>query len=357
MSDTGELDHSLDHSWLKRPELFVPQWVMGYAIENQRTSRWSWLQHEHFHTWQYTEDSPFQIISIDFDEIIVGGDEVRSFQIGVSVLDTERLGDVLAKSPKPDVNLAARVVQSHHWVVGDEENSPEFEDMFRFGRMRYVPMDEFEKEITDIIKNWNFFLITHGPDESLSFLRSCGVYLRLLNTIDTAQVVQEVLRLPFDQVVSKDELVREIGVQFEDPGLAGNEAHLTLRILLLLIARDVDLHLHRVGVPMDQWSLLLKRIVDSPPKKQRVRRMRRSPPGDSSEQSSERGDIMDSSTSSSPLSSPPSTEQSSERGGIKDSPTNSARLSSPPTEQTGGQSDKEVSVAGNIQSSPASSPE
>src|SRR6478735_10815777 len=168
MSDSKELDHS----WFKRAELFVPQWVMGYAIETQRVSRWSWVQHEHLQTWRDTEDSNFQIISIDVGDVVVEDHEVRSFQIGISILDTERLGDVLAEPPKPDVNLAARVVQSHHWIVGDEEYSPEFEDMFRFGRIRYVRMEEFRREITDIIQNWNFFLITHGPDESLSFLRS-----------------------------------------------------------------------------------------------------------------------------------------------------------------------------------------
>ncbi|KAH7202574.1 hypothetical protein BKA60DRAFT_600750 [Fusarium oxysporum] len=355
MSDSKELDHS----WFKRAELFVPQWVMGYAIETQRVSRWSWVQHEHLQTWRDTEDSNFQIISIDVGDVVVEDHEVRSFQIGISILDTERLGDVLAEPPKPDVNLAARVVQSHHWIVGDEEYSPEFEDMFRFGRIRYVRMEEFRREITDIIQNWNFFLITHGPDESLSFLRSCGVYLRALETINTAQAVQEVLHLPFDKVVSKDQLVREIGGPCEDPCLAGNTAHFTLRILLMLIYGDVDRHLHRVGVPMDQWSLLLKRIVDSPPKKRKLRRMRRSPPADSSEQSSKRGNIMDSSTTSSPLSSPPSTEQSSDRGDIEDSPTNSTRFSSPPTnkEQTDGKSNNEVSPAEDIQSSPASSPE
>ncbi|KAJ4160811.1 hypothetical protein NW765_005655 [Fusarium oxysporum] len=332
MSDSKELGHS----WFKRAELFVPQWVMGYAIETQRVSRWSWVQHEHLQTWRDTKDSNFQIISIDVGDVVVEDHE-----------------------GEPDANLAARVVQSHHWIVGDEEYSPEFEDMFRFGRMRYVRMEEFRREIRDIIQNWNFFLITHGPDESLSFLRSCGVYLRALETINTAQAVQEVLHLPFDKVVSKDQLVREIGGPCEDPCLAGNAAHFTLRILLMLIYGDVDRHLHRVGVPMDQWSLLLKRIVDSPPKKRNLRRMRRSPPADSSEQSSKRGNIMDSSTTSSPLSSPPSTEQSSDRGDIEDSPTNSTRFSSPPTnkEQTDGKSNNEVSPAEDIQSSPASSPE
>ncbi|KAF4954425.1 hypothetical protein FGADI_5291 [Fusarium gaditjirri] len=305
MSDNKELDHS----WFKRPEVFVPQWVMGYVIETQRVSRWSWLQHENRQTWEDTEDSNFQIVSINIGDVVVEDHGVRSFHIGISILDTERLGDALAEPPEHDVNLAARVVQSHHWVVGDKEHSPEFEDMFRFGRMRYIPMEELEKEITDIVKNWNFFLITHGPDESLSFLRSRGVYLRALETINTSQAVQEVLHLPFDKVMSKDELVGEIGVPCEDPCLAGNAAHFTLRILLRLIYWDVDHHLHRADVPMDQWSLILKRIVDSPSKKRKLRRIRTSPPTDSSEQSSKRDDTVNSSTSS-PLSSPPFKKES-----------------------------------------------
>ncbi|KAF5682314.1 hypothetical protein FDENT_7716 [Fusarium denticulatum] len=270
-------DEPSDHSWFKRPELFVPQWVMGYAIETQRLSRWSWTQHEQRETWQCGKDSSFQILSIDVADVVVHDNQVHSFQIGISILDTERLGDALAKPPKPNVNLAASVMQSHHWIVGDEEYSPEFEDMFRFGRMKYVPMDDFEKEITDIVKNNNFYLITHGRDESLSFLRSRGVRFEAIETIDTSQAVQEVLHVPTDKVGSKGELIQEIGVACQDPRLAGNSAHLTLRILLMLIHEDVDRHPHRYGVPMDQWSLLLQRIMNSPPKKRKLRPRRSYP--------------------------------------------------------------------------------
>ncbi|KAF5642762.1 QDE-2-interacting protein [Fusarium tjaetaba] len=270
-------DESSDHSWFKCPELFVPQWVMGYAIETQRVSRWSWIQHEHLETWQYGEDSSFQILSIDVADVVMHEDQVYSFQIGISILDTERLGDVLAKPPKPNVNLAASVVESHHWVVGDEEYSPEFEDMFRFGRMKYVPMDDFEEEITNIVKNNGFYLIAHERDESLSFLRSCGVRFHAIRTIDTSQVVEEVFHVPTGKMISKREMTQKIGVACQDPCLAGNSAHFTLRILLMLIHEDVDRHLHRGGVPMDQWSLLLERIVNSPPKKRKLRPRRLSP--------------------------------------------------------------------------------
>ncbi|RBR14770.1 hypothetical protein FVER53590_03562 [Fusarium verticillioides] len=278
---TKKLDDSSeepsDHSWFKCPELFVPQWVMGYAIETQRVSRWSWIQHEQLETWQYGKESSFQILSIDVADVVVHDNKVHSFQIGISILDTDRLGDALAKPPKPNVNLAASVVQSHHWVVGDEEYSPEFEDMFRFGRMKYVPMDAFEKEITDIVKNNSFYLITHGRDESLSFLRSCGVHLEAIGNIDTSQAVQEVFHVPTGKVGSKGDLIQEIGVACQDPYLAGNSAHFTLRILLMLIHADVDRHPHRGGVPMDQWSLLLQRIVNSSPKKRKLRPRRSCP--------------------------------------------------------------------------------
>jgi hypothetical protein len=320
-----------DHPWFKRPELFVPQWVMGYAIETQRVSRWSWKQHEHLRTWHDTEEPPFQIISIDVDHILVEDDEVQSFQIGISILDTEPLGDVLTQPPEPDANLAARVVQSHHWVVGDEGYPPEYESQFIFGRMRYVPMDEFETNIMDVIQASNFFLITHGENKALPFLKSRGIHLQPLNIIDTAQAAQEVLRLLTSQTMSKDEVARGIGVPCEAPDLAGNDAHLSLRILLMLIAEDVDRHLHRKDVPMDQWALILKRIVNSPPKKRKLRRMRRSPSTDSTQQSSGQGDNETSSTTCIQASSPPSTEQS------------------------GGQSDNEVSPANRTPASPPSS--
>ncbi|RBA19140.1 hypothetical protein FPRO05_10069 [Fusarium proliferatum] len=319
MLDTEKLDDSWDHSWFKRPELFVPQWVMGYAIETQRLSRWSWIQHEQLRTWQYTEDSSFQIVSIDVANIVVREGEVHGFQIGISILDTDRLGDALTKPPNPDVNLAASVVQSHHWVVGGEEYSPEFENLFQFGRMRYVPIDKFEEQITDIVKNNYFFLITHGPDKSLSFLRSFGVHFEVISTIDTEQAAQEVLRVPSDEVVSKGELIQEIGILCRDPHLAGNAAHFTLRILLMLIHGDVERHLHRYGVPMDQWSLLLRRIVGSPPEKRKLKRMSTSPSEDPPEDSPEQSSNSSITAFSSPLSSPPSTLVGSELDESKDS--------------------------------------
>ncbi|CVK94404.1 uncharacterized protein FMAN_03521 [Fusarium mangiferae] len=315
MLSTEKLDDSWDHSWFKRPELFVPQWVMGYAIESQRLSRWSWIQHEQLRTWKYTEDSSFQIVSIDVADIVVREGEVHGFQIGISILDTDRLGDALAKPPNPEVNLAASVLESHHWVVGDKEYSPEFENLFQFGRMRYVPIDKFEEQITDIVKNNYFFLITNGPDKSLSFLRSFGVHFEAIGTIDTEQAAQEVLRVPSDEVVGKGELIQKIGILCRDPHLPGNAAHFTLRILLMLIHGDIERHLHRYGVPMDHWSLLLRRIVGSPPKKRKLRRTSTSPPEDSPEQSSNSSITA----SSSPLLSPPSTLVGSELVEIQDS--------------------------------------
>ncbi|KAG5751864.1 hypothetical protein H9Q69_010825 [Fusarium xylarioides] len=283
MSDTEKLDDSQDHSWFKRPERFVPQWVMGYARETQHLSRWSWDLHERLKTWKATEDSSFQIHSINVVDDVVRRGAVHSYQIGISILDTDRLGDALAKTPEPDVNVAANVIQSHHWVVGDEEYDPKFENSFEFGRMRYLPKHKLHEQITGIIEHKKFILISHGPDKSLSFLKDCGVHFEVLETIDTEKVVQDVRQVPADKVGSKRDLIKETGVKCQDPVLAGNAAHLTLRILLMLIQGDVDRHPHRKGVPMDQWSLLLQRIVNSKPKKRKLLRRKRSP-SDSAEQ-------------------------------------------------------------------------
>ncbi|KAF5709557.1 QDE-2-interacting protein [Fusarium mundagurra] len=283
-SDTQQSDtQQLDHSWFKRPEVFVPQWVLGYAKETMYLYRWSWIHHEVRKTWQATEDSSFQILSFEISNVVRKRGEVRSFQIGISILDTDRLGDALANPPGDDVNLAASVVESHHWVVDGGEYSPELENEFRFGRLRYVPRHEFHEQITDIVEHKNFFLISHGPDESLPFLVKCGVHFEVLGIIDTERAVQQVLEVPDDKVGSKGDLIQEIGVECNDPRLAGNAAHFNLRILLMLIYGDVDRHPHPEGVPRNQWSLLLKRIVNSPPKKRKVARRKRSP-SDSAEQ-------------------------------------------------------------------------
>ncbi|KAF4503742.1 QDE-2-interacting [Fusarium agapanthi] len=255
------------HSWFKRPELFLPQWVMGYAVEARRG-----LLKE----WHYTGSS-FQILSIDVADDVVRRGEVDSFQIGISILDTDRLGDALANPPEPDVNLAASVVESHHWVVGVEEYPPEFEDSFRFGRMRSVPINKFAEQIKAIVQNENFFLISHGPDKSLSFLRSCGVHFEAIETIDTERAVHKFFKVPPDKVEIKRELIKEMGVPCQDPDLAGNAAHFTLRILLKVVCGDVDQHPQKEGVPVHKWSLLLQRIVGSPSKKRKLRRMRTSP--------------------------------------------------------------------------------
>ncbi|PNP86108.1 hypothetical protein FNYG_01164 [Fusarium nygamai] len=284
--DTQQLDtQQLDHSWFKRPEVFVPQWVLGYAKETIFLYRWSCFRHEKLKTWRFTEESSFQILSFDISDVVTKRGEVLSFHIGISILDTDRLGDALAKPPpEPNVNLATSVVESHHWVVGGGEPSPELENSFRFGRLRYVPtVVEFRKQITDIVEHKNFILISHGPDKSLEFLRTHGVHFETLNSIDTERAVEQVLDVSGDKVGSKDDLIQEFGVECKDPRLAGNAAHFNLRILLMLIYRDMDRHPPRVGVPMNQWSLLLKRIVNSPPKKRKLSRKMRSP-SDSAEQ-------------------------------------------------------------------------
>ncbi|KAF5966234.1 cell surface [Fusarium coicis] len=286
-SDTQQSDtQQLDHSWFKSPEVFVPQWVLGYAKETIFLYRWSWFHHEKLKTWRFTEESRFQILSFETSVVERNKSEILSFHIGISILDIDRLGDALAKPPPdPDVNLATSVVESHHWVVGGAEPSPELENSFRFGRMRYVPtVLEFRKQITDIVEDRNFIHISHGPDDGIfKMLRTYGVHFETLNSIDTERAMREILDIRGDNVPSKDDLIQEFGVECKDPRLAGNAAHFNLRILLMLIYRDVDRHPHRVGVPMKRWSLLLKRIVNSPPKKRKLSRKMRSP-SDSAEQ-------------------------------------------------------------------------
>ncbi|KAF5627460.1 QDE-2-interacting protein [Fusarium sp. NRRL 52700] len=270
MTGTGKFDDS----WFKCPELFVPRWLIAFAIEGRRLSRLAEMQIEVLQLlarWHSAEeDSSVQILSIEITDEETSRGEVQSFQIGISILDTIRLGEALAKPPEPNVNVAGDVVKSYHWVVGDQKYCGEFEKKFRYGMMRYLPIGNFDEEIVKIIRNKNFVLITHGPDKSLAFLKCFGVHLEPIQTIDIEQVAQKVLHVSPGQGVKRDEFVQEMGFNCTDPQIAGNAAHLTLRILLMLLHKDMDRQPRRDGVPMDQWSLLLKRIVGSKFKKKLV---------------------------------------------------------------------------------------
>ncbi|KAF5963596.1 hypothetical protein FBULB1_13295 [Fusarium bulbicola] len=279
------------HSWFKHPEQFLFQWVIGYAVD---------AGSDLFARWHHKEGSSFQILSINIADDVVKRGEVDSFQIGISIFDTDRLGDALAKAsepdvdrvgdasanpPEPGVNLAASVIESHHWVVGDkeewdEEYSPEFENLFRFGRMRHVPVNKFDEQIKAIIQDGNFFLISHGPDKSLQFLRSCGVHFKAIETIDIERAVHKFFRLrpAKAEPVLKREMIELMGVPCQDPDLAGNAAHFTLRILLQVVCGDVDHNPQKEGVPVHKWSGVLQKIVVSPSKKRKLRVMRTSPP-------------------------------------------------------------------------------
>ncbi|SPJ86219.1 uncharacterized protein FTOL_11693 [Fusarium torulosum] len=105
-----------------------------------------------------------------------------------------------------------------------------------------------------------YVLVVHGGKQELSLLSLLNIKLEPVFIIDTVKAAQFPLQLWYRNNLK--ELLDEFEVPYSHLHIAGNDAHLTLRVFLMIAVRDAEIHLEGKNLP--DWIPILKAVAQSP---------------------------------------------------------------------------------------------
>jgi hypothetical protein len=184
----------------------------------------------------------------------------QEFQLGVAILDTRALLGLTTSapsSPPPQTQqeaaattannsklcTAADILQTRNWCVGSPEYCLIASRKYAFGDSVSVQLEDLKPCFESMIPAYrDVVLVTHdGGGSDLKFIRELGIKIQPIFTLDTQMVAQSPLQLTYK--VS----LKELMVTLECPSgrccmhVAGNDANFTLRALLMLSIRDLDM--------------------------------------------------------------------------------------------------------------------
>ena len=177
-------------------------------------------------------------IAVDIDtfqgyESIIPG---QQFHIGVSILDTRSLRDMVRSCPV--LESPEHVVRSFQFTIGDSRYCRRASHRFLFGKTEGIPLSDFKPKLLGLASGRDTVLVLHGGNEDLKVLRNLGIDLRPLCIIDTVKAAQHPLQLSYRY--SLERLLDELDIPFAALHAAGNDAHFTMRALCMIAARDAE---------------------------------------------------------------------------------------------------------------------
>lgn len=180
----------------------------------------------------------------------------QEFQLGVAILDTRALFELTTSTPlaspqtqrgvaadNPKPCTAADILQTRNWCVGSPEYCLIASRKYAFGDSVSVQLKDLKRCFESMIPAYrDVVLVTHdGGGSDLKYIRELGIKIQPICTLDTQMVAQPPLQLTYR--VSLKELL----VTLKCPSgrccrhVAGNDANFTLRALLMLSIRDLDI--------------------------------------------------------------------------------------------------------------------
>ena len=178
------------------------------------------------------EDVTF--VSIDIESNLGSGPGPGTiFELGVAILDTRMFSSTLT-APEDAISTTSFCTQS--W-----REFRKVAQKFRFSESLPVHRLKIAEVLENLLSEGDrkFFLVGHGIDMEVNIMRIFGINLKgnpsLLGILDTGRIAREVIGLSS----SLESLLRLLNCPYEDEDLhnAGNDAHYTLRVLLMLAVR------------------------------------------------------------------------------------------------------------------------
>ncbi|KAG8676695.1 hypothetical protein FPOAC2_02799 [Fusarium poae] len=235
--------------------------IMGYSTET--SFKEDWLE-DLPHRLRKTSMRDVRLICIDTDRVrrlpYTLKDEIKrrvtSFHLGVSILDTRDIRDVVLRS----INLPnpADLIKTYEFAVQTEVSEP---DNFMFGKTQAISLDGIKKKFVEWQHDRTVIGVAYSARNDYVILRDFGVFLDHIYWLDLCQATYLIVQQP--QALSLRILLEILGIRYSKLHSAGNDAHFTLRALLGLAVLDVTNELQH-GACLQPWYQLAARIAKAP---------------------------------------------------------------------------------------------
>lgn len=185
----------------------------------------------------------------------------QQLHIGVSILDTRRLDDMLVSSVREGELAAA--IDSYQFTVGTSAYCRRAGTRFLFGQSRSVArMSELKPELERLVEGRDAVLVFHGANSDLKMLRNLDIDLRPFYVIDTNKAAQYPLQLYYRYGLEK--LLDALDISYIALHAAGNDARFSLQALLMLAVKDAERD--QTGAAADETFLQLLQGISQAPR-------------------------------------------------------------------------------------------
>ncbi|KAH7197437.1 uncharacterized protein B0J16DRAFT_328199 [Fusarium flagelliforme] len=221
------------HKGILRDETVMLRWIFGYCRNAQLIDGMNW------------PDIPQTSVP-------------RGFNSDIKNLKAQALQQLHGKCTQGD-DLASRVIKSRHFVFGHKVAFSWKSYHFLFGKATAIKITDFKTFLKKFTSK-PYVLVFHGGLQELSLLSLLNIKLEPVFTIDTVKAAQFPLQLWYRNNLK--ELLEKLEVPYSQLHMAGNDAHLTLRVLLMIAVRDAEMQLEGKNLP--DWIPILKAVARSP---------------------------------------------------------------------------------------------
>ncbi|KAG8666811.1 hypothetical protein FPOAC1_011630 [Fusarium poae] len=250
------------HKGILRDETVVLRWIFGCCryTQPQLTNGISWpdIPQTSVPRGFNSDIKNLGFLSIDVDHFKVENGIIQRVEVGISYLKAQALQQLHGKFTQGD-DLASRVITSRHWVFGFKGAFSWKNYFFLFGKAMPIKLTDLETLLKGFTKK-PYVLVVHGGKQELSLLSLLNIKLEPVFVIDTSKAAQFPLQLWYRN--SLKELLEKLEIPYSHLHIAGNDAHFTLRVLLMIAVRDAGIYLEEKNLPA--WITILKAVAQSP---------------------------------------------------------------------------------------------
>lgn len=186
------------------------------------------------------------LVSIDFEHLEnLQQDESLNLdtQVGLALLDTRHLA-----TSKSD-----EIISTFNFASGSQQYCKKVSKKFLFGKSISIHQRDLLNSIQSLIPtSRHIILVGHAVINELQVLKKLKLdFLEVIAILDTQRIAHQVLPECSPCGHGLGDLLDEFGCPYDKLHCAGNDAHFTLRLLLLLAAKSLPAsndaqHLHRL---------------------------------------------------------------------------------------------------------------
>src|SRR3569833_697425 len=178
--------------------------------------------------------SDLLLVAIDIDMLDAEGyHQIRPNQqchVGVSLFDPR----FIEAGNEPSESE----IKSLQFTIGDSSYCRRAADKFLFGQSEPILISELKPRLQQIVSGRDVVLVLHGAERDLEALENLDIDLHPVFVIDTVKAAQHPLRLYYRYSLEK--LLETLDIPFTNLHAAGNDAHLALRALLMIVVKDAE---------------------------------------------------------------------------------------------------------------------